>query len=71
MTTGAKFPCRQLLIADVEQEQRLHAVDYAFVAAVELILDHIKELAMQTLDEIERFQIAWTEIPFAIELFRD
>ncbi len=61
MTARAQFARRQFLIADVEQQQRLNAVDLAFVAAVELVLDHIEQLTMQTLNKIECFKIMLAE----------
>ena len=53
----AKFARRQLLVADVEEQQRLDGVDVGAAAAVELVLDDVEQAAMQTLDERQRFQI--------------
>ena len=63
MAARAQLARRQFLVADVEQQQRLHAVDLAFVAAVEFVLDHIEQLAMQPLDEIERLEIMLAQRP--------
>ena len=57
MATCAQLARRELLIADIEQEKSLNAVDLAFVAAIQFILDHIEQLPMQSLDEVERLQI--------------
>src|SRR5579871_4570827 len=47
----------QLRVADIEQQQRLHAVDVRPSPAVEFVLDHIKEPAVQALDESQGFKI--------------
>ena len=47
MAPGSQLAGRELLIADVEQQQRLHAVDLTLVAAIEFVLDYVEKLAMQ------------------------
>src|SRR5690242_3333599 len=44
----------QLLVADVEQQQRLHGVDVGAAPAVEFVLDDVKQAAMQPLDQRQR-----------------
>ena len=46
----AQLARRQFLIAHIEQQQRLHAVDLALVTAVELVLDDVEQLPVQPLD---------------------
>src|SRR5512135_145101 len=48
---------REFLIADVEQQQCLYAVDLPFVTAIKLVLDDVEQLAMQPFDEVERLEI--------------
>src|SRR5262245_25597858 len=47
----------QLLLADVEQKQRLHCVDVGAAAAVELVLDDVEQAAMQPLDQSQSLEI--------------
>ena len=61
MAARAQLARRQFLIADIEQQQRLHAVDLAFVAAIQFVLDHVEQLTMQPLDEIEGLEIVLAE----------
>src|SRR5262249_10810631 len=58
----AQLTGRQLLIADVEQQQRLHRIDVGTAAAVELIFDDVEQTSVQPLDqgqglEIERLDV--------------
>ena len=57
ITAGAKLAGGQLLIADVVKKQRLNGVNVSVALAVKLILDHIEQAAMQTLNERESLQI--------------
>ena len=43
--------------ADVEEKQRLHAVDVGATRAVELVLDDVEQPPMQTLDQRQRLHI--------------
>src|SRR6185437_3502404 len=58
---------RQFLIADIEQQERLDAVDLAFVAPVKLVLDDVEKLAMKPFNEVERFEIEFRFDPRAFE----
>src|SRR3990167_7045793 len=53
----AQLAGRQLAAVDVEQQERLHAVDVRAVAAVEFVLDHVEQPAMQPLDQRKRLEI--------------
>jgi hypothetical protein len=53
---------RQFGVADVVQEQRLHAVHVGTAQAFELILDDVEKQSMQTLNELQGHQIAALEI---------
>ncbi len=61
----------QFLVADVEQKKRLHAVDLALVAAIKLVLDHVEQLTMQPLHEVERLEIDFAQYACAVERLRD
>src|SRR5208283_2354089 len=47
----------QLLVADVEQQQRLHGVDVGAAAPIELVLDDVEKAAMQPLDHRQGLKI--------------
>src|ERR1700694_714739 len=58
----AQFARGKLLVADVEQQQRLHRINVGATAAVELVLDDVEQPPMQSLDqgqglEIERLNL--------------
>ena len=42
MPTRAQFARGELLIADIEKQERLHAVHHALAAAIQFVLDDIK-----------------------------
>ena len=58
MAARAQLARGQFLLADVEQQQRLHAVHVGLADALEFVLDHVEQLAMQPLDEIQALKIA-------------
>src|SRR5207342_3386225 len=62
ITAAGQFSRRKLGVADIVQEQRLHAVHVGTAQAFELILDDIKKQSMQTLNELQGYQIATLEI---------
>src|ERR1043166_5721928 len=43
----AQFAGGQFLVADVEQQQRLHRVDIGAAAAIELVLDDVEQTSVQ------------------------
>src|SRR6516165_8293092 len=53
----AQFARGQLLVADIVQEQSLHRIDVGAATAIELVLDNIKQAAMQPLHQRQCFQI--------------
>jgi hypothetical protein len=57
MAAGAQFAGGQFLVADIEQQQRLHGIDLAFVAAIQFVLDDIEKLAVKPLNQVECFEI--------------
>ena len=61
-----QFAGRQLGFADVEQKQRLDAVDVGAAGAVEFVLDHVEQPPMQTLDQRQRLQIKRLEVSPAV-----
>ena len=58
VAAGAQLARGQLLVADVVEQQRLDAVDVVAAAALELVLDHVEEAAVQPLDQVQRLEIA-------------
>src|SRR5690606_33178481 len=62
----AQLARRQLGRADIEQQKRLDGIDVAAAVAVELILDHVEQAAMQPLDELKRFEVKGTDRIFAV-----
>src|SRR5690349_19982684 len=67
MAARAELARGQLLVADVEEQQRLHTVDLMLVAAIQLVLDHVQQLTMQTFNQIESFEIVLAERLRAVE----
>ena len=57
VAAGAQLARRQLLVADVVEEQRLDAVDVVAAAALELVLDDVEQAAMEPLHEVQGLQI--------------
>ena len=57
VAAGAQLAGGELLVADIVQQQRLHRVDVGAALAVELVLDHVEQSAMQALDQSQRLQI--------------
>src|SRR5690606_20522536 len=57
VAAGAQLARRQLAVADVEEQQRLHGVDVGPAGAVELVLDDVQKTAVQPLDEPQGLQI--------------
>jgi hypothetical protein len=49
----AQLARRQFLVADIVEQQRLHAVDVVASAALELVLDHVKKPPVKPLHEVE------------------
>ena len=47
----------QLLVADIVEQQRLHRIDVGAAAAVEFILDHVEQPAMQPLHQGQSLMI--------------
>src|SRR5919198_1575936 len=58
----AQLAGREILLADVVQEQRLYGIDIVSAPAVELVLDHIEQPAMQSLDQRQGFEIVRTDL---------
>ena len=56
-----KLPRGDLIIADVEQKQRLHRVDLQHADAFEFVLDHVQQQAVQPLDQRQGLKIACHE----------
>ena len=52
-----EFAHRQLLLADIEEDQGLNVVEVTNAQAVQLGLDHFKALAVQTLDQRYSFDV--------------
>src|SRR5262249_26284571 len=57
MAARAQLAGGQFLVADVEEKQRLDAVDFALAAAIKLVLDYIQKLAVQTLHQTQTLEI--------------
>ena len=53
-----QFADRQLLVADVRQDQALHVVDVLDPEPIELRLDDIEEASMETLDQPDGLKVA-------------
>src|SRR6202044_1060474 len=53
----AQFAGGEFFVADIIKKQRLNGIDVGATAAVEFVLDHVKQTAMQTLDQGERLQV--------------
>src|SRR5438132_14383637 len=66
MTARAQLARRQFLVSNVEEQQRLNTVDFAFVAPVKFVLDDVEELPMQSLNKAERLEIEFPERLVAI-----
>ena len=49
------------IVADVEQQQRLHGVDVQHADAFEFILDHVQQQAVQPFNQPERIEVALHE----------
>ena len=62
----AQFARGQLLVADVVEQQRLHGVDVATIAAVEFVLDDVEQTAVKAFDERQRFEIDRADLADAI-----
>lgn len=45
----------QLLVADVVEQESLHRVDVRAAAAIEFVLDHVEQPAMQPLHQSQGF----------------
>ena len=58
----------QLGVADIEQEQRLHAVHVRAAAAVEFVLDDVEKPPVQTLHERQRLEIERLRIVGALSV---
>ena len=56
-----QFAGRQLAVADVVEQQRLHAIELGAAEAIELVLDHVEQKAVQPLDQSQRLQILAAE----------
>src|SRR6185437_11346701 len=54
---GTQFPGCQFLVADIVKQESLNGIDVAAPAPVKLILNHIEQAAMQTLDQCQSFYI--------------
>src|SRR6266446_7623048 len=70
VTACPQLARRQFLVPNVEQEQSLDAVDHALAAAVQFILDHVEQLAVQALHEIEAFKITRPQLLRFVKLCR-
>ena len=57
ITARAQFTGGQFSIADIEEQQCLNGIDVGTAVAVEFILDHVKQTAVQTLDQLEGFHV--------------
>ena len=57
VAAGPQLAGRQLGIADIVEQQGLHAVDVVPAAALELVLDDVEQTAMQTLNQREGLKI--------------
>ena len=57
VAAGTQFAGGQFLVADIEQQQRLHGINLALVAAIQFVLDDIEKLAVKPLNQIEGFEI--------------
>src|ERR1700681_2879087 len=53
----AQFARGQFLVADVVEQQRLNRIDVGAAAAIEFILDHVEQPAMQPLHQSQCFEI--------------
>src|SRR6266404_795124 len=53
----AQFARGQFLVADVIEQERLHRIDVGAAAAIEFILDDVKQAAMQPLHQSQRLEI--------------
>src|SRR6059058_4095169 len=57
LTAGAQLAGGQLLVADIIEQQSLHRIDVGAAAAVEFVLDDVKQAAMQPLNQSQSFEI--------------
>ena len=57
IAAGAQLTRRHIVVADVIQQQCLNRIDIGATATIELVLDHVKEAAVKTLNQGERFKI--------------
>ena len=53
----AQFAGCHVVVADIVEEQRLHAVHIIATAAIEFVLDHIQKTAVKTLHEGQSFKV--------------
>src|SRR5690606_33317113 len=53
---------RQLALADIVEQKRLHAVELGAALAIELVLDHVQKQAMKPFDQAQGLQILASEI---------
>jgi hypothetical protein len=61
VASGLQLPRRDLVIADIEQQKRLHRVDVEHADPFEFVLDHVEQQAMQTLHHRQRVEIPGQE----------
>ena len=52
----------ELLVAYVVEQQRLHRIDVSPAAAIELVLDHVEQAAVQPLHQCQGLEIEWPDI---------
>jgi hypothetical protein len=52
----------QLLVADVEEQERLHRVDVGAALAIEFVLDDVEQTAMQPLDQRQGFEVVRLDV---------
>ena len=57
VAAGLQLARRHLVVADVEQQQRLHRVDVDDAEPLELVLDHVEQQPVQPFHHRERLEI--------------
>ena len=63
VTARFQFACRHLVVDDIEQQERLHRVDFQHAQTFKFILDDIQQEPVQTFNQRKAVQIAAKHCP--------